>query len=375
MELLLTLFLCGDVMTGRGVDQAFAQSADPTLHEPYMHDARDYLRLAQRESGDIDLPIDDDYIWGAALEVLREVEPAARIINLETAVTTSDDWDRAKGIHYRMHPRNVRALAAADIDVCVVANNHVLDWGPAGLRQTLDALHDAGIETAGAGTDDDAAEAPAVVDLPGGRRLLLFAFGLPTSGVPRDWAATPKRPGVNYLPNLSDQSFERVRALIADAARPDDLVVFSVHWGGNWGYDIPADQVRFAHRLIDDAGVDVVHGHSSHHVMGFEVYHRRPIFYGCGDFLNDYEGITGHESYRPDLTLMYLPSFDPDTGHLRQLRLVPMLIRHLRLIRADRDDAEWLRDRLNRECEQFGLEVQLAEDGTLHVPPQQWVAE
>jgi len=75
-------------------------------------------------------------------------------------------------------------------------------------------------------------------------------------------------------------------------------VVASIHWGDNWGYEI-------AHNLIDHAGVDIIHGHSSHHAKGIEVWHGKPVIYGCGDFINDYEGIGGNEKYRSDLSLMY----------------------------------------------------------------------
>ncbi len=369
MELLITLFMCGDVMTGRGIDQALEHSVDPKLYESYMTDARGYLRLAEEATGEIDEPVDDAYIWGDALDVLARVDPAARIINLETAVTTSDDWDRKKGIHYRMHPANVGCLTAAEIDACELANNHVLDWGVAGLRETIATLERAGIKTAGAGHDDDAAESPAVIDIGEKGRVLVYAFAMPSSGVPHDWAALPDHPGVNYLANFSEENVKRIAAMIRKEARPRDLVVFSVHWGGNWGYDIHDEQIRFAHRLIDEAGVDVVHGHSAHHVMGFEIYEGRPVFYGCGDFLNDYEGISGHEGYRPDLTLMYFPTFDPATGALRRLRLAPMQIRHFRLNRANEADSRWLRDRLNRECRRFGVQVELEEEGMLQVRP------
>lgn len=58
------------------------------------------------------------------------------------------------------------------------------------------------------------------------------------------------------------------------------------HWGGNWGYAVPAAHVRFAHGLIR-AGADIVHGHSSHHVRPFETFDGKLILYGCGDFLDD----------------------------------------------------------------------------------------
>ncbi|MGH7252624.1 MAG: CapA family protein, partial [Nitrospiraceae bacterium] len=119
--------------------------------------------------------------------------------------------------------------------------------------------------------------------------------------------------------------------------------------GANWGYDIPREQRIFAHRLIEHAHVDVVHGHSSHHPKGIEVYRDKPIIYGCGDFLNDYEGIGGHEQYRDDLTLMYFVRVDPSNGRLVRFDMTPMQIRRLRANRASEQDTRWLRDTLHRQ--------------------------
>ena len=154
---------------------------------------------------------------------------------------------------------------------------------------------------------------------------------------------------------------DRARA----ATRPGDLVVASIHWGGNWGYDIPAQQTRFAHRLIDRAGFDVVHGHSSHHPKGIEIYRDRPILYGCGDFLNDYEGIAGYEAFRDDLVLMFFLTMQASHGTLTRLTMVPLQIRNFRLNRASPADAAWLRDTLNREGGKFGTRVRLEADNAL----------
>src|SRR5262245_35993372 len=155
------LFLCGDVMTGRGVDQILPRSCPPRLYEPFVSSAIDYVTLAERAHGPIPRPVDHAYVWGDALAICDEERPDARIINLETAVTTSEDA-APKGINYRMHPGNVPLLSAAGIDCCTLANNHVLDWGEAGLLETLDVLERAGIRTAGAGRDEATAQAPAI---------------------------------------------------------------------------------------------------------------------------------------------------------------------------------------------------------------------
>ena len=144
-----------------------------------------------------------------------------------------------------------------------------------------------------------------------------------------------------------------------------DVVVASIHWGANWGYRIHREQRKFAHGLIDAAGVDVVHGHSSHHVKGIEVYQGKPILYGCGDFLTDYEGISSYEQYRDDLVLMYFPSLDPSTEKLVRFEMTPLQIRRFRLNRVTREDAGWLRDVLAREGAELGTSVESTGEDTL----------
>ena len=352
----LTLFLCGDVMLGRGIDQILPHSLPPLLYETYVRDARRYLELAEAANGAMARPVPLAYVWGDALRELAQRRPAARIINLETSVTRSDrPWP--KGINYRMHPANVGCLAAADIDCCVLANNHVLDWEREGLRETLATLAKAGVRTAGAGADLEAAQAPAVLRLPDGQRLLVFAAATEDSGVPDSWRANASRSGVNQLPDLSAKRVAQIAALVRRARRPGDRVVFSVHWGGNWGFSVQARQRDFAHGLIEEAGVDVVHGHSSHHVKAVEVFRDRLILYGCGDFLNDYEGIEGHAEYRGELGFMYFPTLD-GVGRLVELQLVPTRIRRFRVERAAGGDRRWLLEVARREYGRFGCDVE-----------------
>jgi len=358
------LFLGGDVMTGRGIDQILPHPGDPTLHEPYVTSALEYVSMAERRNGKIPRPVDFSYPWGEALEELDRRAPHVRIVNLETAITRRGE-PQPKSVHYRMAPENLPVLTAAGIQVCALANNHLLDWGRGGLLDSLRTLERAEIAGAGAGMDEASAERPAVVPLPGGGRLLLFAWGSPTAGVPRGWAATSTKPGVAFLPSLSDQDFDRIRRRIAAHRKSGDIVVVSVHRGPNWGYGIPRGERRFARRLIDDAGVDLVHGHSSHHPKPLEVHQGRLILYGCGDFLNDYEGISGHEPFRPELTLMYLPRLRASDGSLVDLTLVPFRLRRLRLERANAEEAAWLRNTLNHEGRRLGTRLMDGPDESL----------
>jgi poly-gamma-glutamate synthesis protein (capsule biosynthesis protein) len=356
--------MAGDVMTGRGIDQVLPHPGDPRLHEAYMKDARGYVDIAEAANGPIPRPVGFAYIWGDALAELERAAPDLRLINLETAVTRSDAFQE-KGINYRMHPDNLPCLKAARIDFCALANNHVLDWGEAGLEETLASLDRTGIRHAGAGRSLAEAKAPAVLAVRGHGRVFVFSFGAASSGIPGNWAAAADRPGVNLLPDLSARTVRQIGEEVRKVRRPGDIVVASIHWGGNWGYAISREQTEFAHRLIDEAGVDVIHGHSSHHVKGLEVYRDKPVIYGCGDFLNDYEGISDYEAYRDDLALMYFVSMDPETGKLVRLQMIPMQIRNFRLNRASEADARWLGAVLNREGRKLGTRVELNEDHSL----------
>jgi poly-gamma-glutamate capsule biosynthesis protein CapA/YwtB (metallophosphatase superfamily) len=245
----------------------------------------------------------------------------------------------------------------------VLANNHVLDWGRSGLLQTLATLERLKITATGAGRNVIEAAAPAALDIANKARLLVFSFGSVTSGIPRNWAATTDIPGVNLLTRLSEAEALRAAEYIVSVKQPGDLAVVSLHWGSNWGYEIPAEQQRFARALIDRANVSVVHGHSSHHAKAIEVYHKRLILYGCGDFLNDYEGIRDYEEYRSDLALMYFADIEPTSGNLAALEIVPLQIRNFRLNRASRQDIEWVQQTLQQQCLRFGTGIELDSGG------------
>jgi poly-gamma-glutamate synthesis protein (capsule biosynthesis protein) len=364
---LIRLLLCGDVMIGRGVDQALPFQCEPTLYEDYVKDAREYLRLAEEANGPIARPVELAYPWGEALAELGREAPDLRLINLETSVTTSDDYWRGKGINYRVHPGNIPCLTAAGIQCCSLANNHVLDWGYPGLHETLESLAKAGVKSVGAGCNLREAQAPAPFEVGGGRRVLVFGMGAATSGIPLEWAAAEGRPGVDFLPDLAVRTAVRAGERIRSLRQSGDVVVVSIHWGANWGFEVAAEELEFAHALIDSGGADVLCGHSSHHVRPIEVYRDKLILYGCGDFLDDYEGIRGHELFRSDLGLMYFVDIEPASGRLLQLEMVPTTVRRFRIVHASPAGVGWLRDTLNRLGRPFGIRTQIGRDRHLRI--------
>jgi poly-gamma-glutamate capsule biosynthesis protein CapA/YwtB (metallophosphatase superfamily) len=362
---LITLFLCGDVMTGRGIDQILPHPGDPFIPEFFIESAKGYVELAETANGPIPYPVDFSYIWGDALTEWGRMQPDLKIINLETSITKNSYYFPGKGVNYRMNPENIPCLSVAGIDCCSLANNHVLDWDYAGLKETCSNLQKAHIKSAGAGQNLQKAASPAIMTVSGKGRVLVYGCGSISSGIHKEWAAAAHRPGVWLLEDLSEQTAGQIGQKVLALKQPRDLVVVSIHWGGNWGYTIGRDQQEFAHRLIEAAGVDVIHGHSSHHVKGIEVYRGKLILYGCGDFIDDYEGISGFKDFRADLGLMYFAALDPVSGNLTALYLTPTKIKNFKINRASQAEAQWLREVLNREGQKLGTGVALNPDKTL----------
>jgi poly-gamma-glutamate capsule biosynthesis protein CapA/YwtB (metallophosphatase superfamily) len=365
-DVVTVVFLTGDVMTGRAIDQLLPHPGDPTLRESVVRDARTYVRLAEQTNGRIPAPVDFSWPWGEALRVLDEFSPDVRLINVESSITGRGEFAPHKRVHYRMHPHNIECLTAIRPDACALANNHILDFGYEGLTDTLRVLTDCGINGVGAGLDAEQAERPAVVDLPDGGRVVIASCGMASSGIPDGWAATDDRPGVAFISDMSERSAAQLADRAVALTTTGDIAIVSLHWGSNWGYDVDPAQIRFAHRLID-AGVDVVHGHSSHHPRPIEVYRGKLVLYGCGDTIDDYEGIGTYESFRHELRLLYFPAIDRASGGLSLLRMMPMRMRRMRLEHVPDEDAEWLRATVEQASQRFGTRIDRTADGLLTV--------
>nr|WP_220349010.1 CapA family protein [Alkalilimnicola ehrlichii] len=126
---MISLFVCGDVMTGRGIDQVLAHPVSPELYESFVLDARDYVTLAERRNGNIPRPLSGHRLWGAALTEFDRRLPQARIVNLETSITTHPRPWPDKGINYRMHrpiwkrlPSPASTLAVWPIIMCWIGS-------------------------------------------------------------------------------------------------------------------------------------------------------------------------------------------------------------------------------------------------------------
>ena len=360
------IFLAGDVMTGRGIDQILPHPGDPSLFEAHVTSALGYVALAENAHGAIERPAAYSRVWGDSLDALAMHNPDVKVVNLETAITDRGAPE-PKGINYRMHPANVAVLQAAGIDCCTLANNHVLDWGEPGLLDTLSTLKGAGILSTGAGRSLAEASQPAAIEIAGGGAILVFGMGVRDSGIPPHWAAGKDRAGVRLLPDLSARTAGKLASEIGARRRAGDIVIVSVHWGSNWGYAIPPSYRDFAHALIDLGACDILHGHSSHHARAIEVYRGKPILYGCGDFIDDYEGIRGYEEFRGDLSPMYLASVSDTDGTLEALTVELFQMRRFRLCRASLRDVKWFETNMNRHSQELGVCLSAERGGALRV--------
>jgi len=334
------IFLAGDVMLGRLVDQIFpSHNYDPEEHDHAMK------LLKNKSPGSIaiiDL-LKHKYVWGDMLPLIKQAD--AKIINLETSVTTSNQKWPNKAFNYRMHPHNIKTLFAAGIDYCSLANNHVLDYVYDGMEDTVKALNEYGIHWSGVGQNDAAAMRPAIFTK-GGIKYCCYSF----SDHPTYWKATHDKPGINYLDteNYTEDDIRRIQTEFhrVKTSENPDLIVVSIHWGPNYSWKPAKAFQELAHLLIDK-GADIIHGHSSHHVQGIEIHKGKPIFYGCGDFVDDYA--VDHE-YRNDLGFGYFLTYLPQAKKFAQIELVPTKIENfsVNILGSQSKDYAWLADKMDK---------------------------
>jgi len=335
----------GDVMLGRLVDQIFpshVEDPEGAFHVRHLFRAR---------NPKVKLPVDHKYVWGEVLEDIKSAD--VRIINLETSVTTHPVKYPGKAFNYRMHPDNLKCLQEANIEYCSLANNHTLDYSNQGLYDTLSSLTSFGISWAGAGKDITEARRPAVFTAKG-KKIVCFSM----SDHYDYWAAGFDKPGINYLDvdSFTSEDIERIKKSVQEVRTKEspDILVFSLHWGSNYCWNPSVQKQTFAHRLIDECGVDVIHGHSSHHIQGIELYKGKAIIYGCGDFVDDY---AVDSEYRNDLGFAYFIDWNSNKKSVEKMELVPTKIECCQVQKATALDKKWLFSTLQKLCKPFHTQV------------------
>ncbi|KAJ5458304.1 hypothetical protein N7475_009692 [Penicillium sp. IBT 31633x] len=362
-----TISFTGDVMLGRLLDQLMPEHVKNERDERI---AATFIKAHQTMLGKGNYKPSSP--WGTTLPLLQS--STLTCINLETAVTTAPTPWPDKAFNYRMHPENLGPiLHAASVDYASLANNHTLDFGVDGLTETVHTLQAAQIAYAGAGETADEARKPAILHLPSaansthqGHTVHVYS----ASDHPRAWAGIPGFHLFEYTRAMR----EKLRAMLVDSEEEAPaLKIFSVHWGPNYAWE-PDGRIRgLAHFLVDECGVDIVHGHSSHHVQGVEVYHGKLIIYGCGDFVDDY---ALNEEYRNDLGAVWRVVVREKGGgddgiEVERLEIFPTRVQRFRATLLDSVDADhvWVRRRIRSLSADLGTTVrsQLGEEGEIVV--------
>lgn len=310
---MITIGVTGDVMLGRLVN--------------------DYLRSVAPET-----------VWGDTLPLFQRAD--LNLINLECALT-KHQIPVPKVFNFRSDPSHVASLQAASIDVCSLANNHILDFGEEGLLETLQVLDEAGIAHVGAGGTWGEATKPAILTKKG---IRIGILGYTDNEPP--WKATSERPGIAYC-KVGD--VETIAADLIPLRNEVDLLIVSLHWGPNM-VEAPSRQfVQFAHALID-LGADLIHGHSAHIFQGVEIYKGKPILYDTGDFVDDY---AVDPLLRNDRSFYFL--IEANKKGIQTVRPIPTRISNFQVNRAQGVEAEEIRERMRLLSKAMGTEFKLPE--------------
>jgi poly-gamma-glutamate capsule biosynthesis protein CapA/YwtB (metallophosphatase superfamily) len=213
---------------------------------------------------------------GPVVPLLERADLA--MVNLETAVTTRGT-PVPKGFNFRVPAGVFGSLRRSGVDVVTMANNHGVDYGQTGLRDSLDAISASRFPVVGIGADEDAAFAPHVVTVKGQRIAFLGATQVLDASLAASWTAAAGKPG---LASAKDE--ERLVRAVAEARGKADTVVVYLHWGQELD-PCPLDrQKSLAQRLVD-AGADVVVGGHAHVLLGGGYLDGAYVDYGLGNFL------------------------------------------------------------------------------------------
>jgi poly-gamma-glutamate synthesis protein (capsule biosynthesis protein) len=217
-----------------------------------------------------------DYPW----EHVSPIFGASDLVvgNLETSVGTGGQIDVNKQYTFQSKPETLKGMVNAGVDGVSIANNHILDYGQEGFKQTLDHLEAYGIQYAGGGENIGASVQPVVWDVKG-TKIGFLAFSRVIYDV--NWYATEKRPGIL---SAYDHYEKDVSETIRQAREKVDFLIVSVHWGKELAQYPEQDEIKLG-RMMIDSGADVIMGHHPHVLQGIELYKNKPIIYSLGNFV------------------------------------------------------------------------------------------
>ena len=325
----ITITFVGDIMLGRDTGQS--------------NSFKDILELMERNNfGNL------ERIYGNTLQTLRNSD--LLVGNLETAVTTVET-KTPKTFNYRLLPKYSPALKLARNQYLNLANNHILDYGDSGLAETVQTLDQIGIKYSGAGLNLRAALDPAIFEING------WKVGVVGCADNYDrWAAQESKPGV-FL--VDYKNYDQVLDHLRHVKENVDLLILSVHWGPNYIRGVELERKKFAQDVIS-VGVDIIHGHSSHHVkciykevdskINDHYSTKKVIMFGIGDFINDY---AVDKEFRNDLGMIVKIVVNKDKK--MRVSIVPTKISDRQVNYAKDDDRKQVVEMIRDDCAKISL--------------------
>ena len=213
------------------------------------------------------------------------------LINFENAATTSGD--ALKGdVPLKCDPEYVPLAKANNVTVAALANNHALDYGIAGMNDTIANLKSADITPMGAGNNADEAQKEVVKEI-NGRKITILNYmdSENFAEYSQDVMPYATDSSAGYSAYDSDVAKSQI-----EANNDSDFIIAYMHFGNEYSNSPNENQEKIAHELID-FGADAVVGAHPHVTQGIEMYNGKPIFYSLGNFIFDQSNTATHSAY------------------------------------------------------------------------------
>lgn len=245
------IYLVGDVMIGRSFNDVFD-------HNP-------------------EYPI-----WGNVKSIFHSNDLV--IGNLETTLTDSTDPWPNKTFNYKLSPKYANILNDIPFKFLSLANNHSLDYKREGLIDTMMTLDELGIKYTGAGLDYHQVRQPCILKLPNGVNLHILA----AADYPDEWAAgipynrIKGYEGIWWFDLRNPEELIMMIEKYQKHLKSNDVLMICLHWGPNWEAQVSRE------KKLSDIGVKIIMGTSAHHIQPYEFINTSVVFYGLGDFIDDY---------------------------------------------------------------------------------------
>ena len=329
-----------------------------TTEEPTTIDLQEFdftmcfagdILLAEGEITTNNLDASENGLQGCISKEYLDIMKAAdyTCVNNEFTYSTRGKALNGKAWTFRANPERVKYLNEMGVDLALLANNHVYDYGKDAMLDTLATLKDAGIDYFGAGANLEEAMKPVYVNLDG--KTVAFVAASRAEKYKMTPQATEEEPGILrcYDPELFIEVIKEARANA-------DFVVACVHWGTERSTVLEDAQLDTARQYID-AGADMIVGSHSHCLQGMEYYNGKPIIYSLGNFWFD--------EYYEDTMLVNIRIYGDINGSNVEVSVVPGMQDDGKTV-IFTDEAE--KERVYKYLEDISVNVEIDENGVVH---------